>query len=342
MSTMADVAARAGVSVATVSRVLSGKDQMVSESVRQRVLEAADELHYQPNNLARNMRWGTSRIFGLVISDVANPFFTAVARGVEDVAHRHGYSLVLANTDEDSAREAQTLAVMAAERAAGLIIATTNANSDLIQRTMATGTAVVAIDRPIDGVSTDAVVVGNDDGAHEAVSHLIGLGHERIAIIGGPRNAPTARQRMRGYERAHRDARMPLDPGLRADGTFRETGGLVATRKMLALSRPPTAIFSANNLTTIGVLRALEGAGRRVPDDVSVVGFDDMPAADLFCPPLTAVHQPTYRIGSQAAELLVRRIADPGVPVQEIVLAARLIVRGSTAPPPVASTLADP
>jgi LacI family transcriptional regulator len=333
MPTMADVAARAGVSVATVSRVLSGKTAVVSGPVRQRVLDAAEELQYHPNNLARNMRWGTSRIFGLVISDVANPFFTAVARGVEDVAHRNGYYLVLANTDEDADREAATLAVMTAERAAGLIIATTNQNGDLIRRTIANGSAVVAVDRRVRGLSTDTVAVDNDGAAHEAVSHLIHLGHRRIAIIGGPRDADSASERLRGYERAHRDARLPIDPDLVIEGNFRERGGLDATRRLMTLPQPPTGIFAVNNLTTIGVLRALGERGSRIPADVSVVGFDDMPTAELLSPPLTTVRQPTYRIGVEAARLLVRRIEDPQAPIQELQLTADLIVRGSTGPP---------
>lgn len=334
MPTMADVAARAGVSVATVSRALSGDGRSVSAPVRERVLQAARDLAYEPNNLARNMRSGTSRIFGLVISDVTNPFFTAVARGVEDVAQRHGYALVLANTDESRDREAATLGAMAAERVAGLIIATTNENPDMIRRTMATGTAVVAVDRHIHGLRTDSVAVDNDSAAHEAVRHLIGLGHRRIALVGGPPDAHTARERRHGYERAHLDARLPIDPELMVEGTFRENSGLAITRRLMTATDPPTAIFAVNNLTTIGVLRALRELGCEVHRDVSLVGFDDIPTAELLDPPLTVVRQPTYRIGARAAELLIRRIEDPRAAVQEVLLAASLVVRGSTGPPP--------
>ncbi len=334
MPTMADVAARAGVSVATVSRALSGEGRLVSAPVMERVQAAALELGYHPNNLARNMRSGTSRIFGLVISDVGNPFFTAVARGAEDVAHRHGYSLVLSNTDEDPEREATSLGVMIADRAAGIIIATTNENGEALRRSVAMGTAIVAIDRRIHGLPTDSVAVDNEGAAHEAVGHLIRLGHTRIAIVGGPQGAHTARERLRGYERAHREARIEVDPALVTEGTFRETAGLAHTRGLLALDDPPTAIFSVNNLTTIGVLRGLREAGRRIPADVSLVGFDDIPTAELLEPPLTVVRQPTYRMGAQAAELLIRRIREPESPVQEVLLTGSLIVRGSTGPRP--------
>jgi DNA-binding LacI/PurR family transcriptional regulator len=332
MPTMADVAARAGVSVATVSRALSGDRSRVSAPVLQRIIEAAEELAYTPNNLARNMRSGSARILGLVISDIGNPFFTAVARGAEDVARHHGYSLVLSNTDENPEREAASLAVMAAERAAGIIIATTNENGTTLRRALAMGMAIVAIDRHITGIPTDSVVVDNESAAHEAVTHLVRLGHRRIAIIGGPADADTARERLRGYERALREARIPVMPELVREGDFREAAGLAMTRQLLDLAEPPSAIFAVNNLTTIGVLGALRERGIEVPSDISVVGFDDIPTGELLHPPLTVIQQPTYRVGAHAAKLLLRRLREPGAAIQEVVLAARLIVRGSTGP----------
>ena len=334
MPTMADVAARAGVSVATVSRALSGDRKSVSAPVLQRVLEAAEELSYTPNNLARNMRAGTARILGLVIGDVGNPFFTAAARGAEDVARRHGYSLVLSNTDENPEREAVSLGVMTAERAAGIIIATTNENEAALRRSLDMGMAIVAIDRHIRGVATDTVVVDNEGAAHEATTHLVRLGHRRIAIVGGPRDADTARERRRGYERALREARIDLRPELLYEGDFHETAGLAGTRHLLGLADPPSAIFSVNNLTTIGVLRALRERGVSLPSAISLVGFDDIPTGELLDPPLTVVQQPTYRMGAHAAELLIRRLREPSAPIQEVLLAAKLIVRGSTGPAP--------
>ena len=334
MATMADVAARAGVSVATVSRALSGEPKRVSQPVLQRIIDAAEELEYIPNNLARNMRSGSARILGLIISDIGNPFFTAVARGVEDVAQRHGYSLVLSNTDENPEREAASLSVMAAERAAGVIVATTNENGSALQRFRDLGLAVVAIDRHIVDMHTDSVVVDNEGAAFEAVSHLVRLGHRHIAIVGGPSDADTARERERGYERALREARIEPEPELVRAGDFREAAGLTVTRQLLDLPRPPTAIFTVNNLTTIGVLGALRERQVRVPKEMSVVGFDDIPTAELLQPPLTVVKQPTYRVGAHAADLLIRRLREPTAAVKEVVLAARLVVRGSTAEAP--------
>ena len=334
MATMADVAARAGVSVATVSRALSADPNRVSAPVLQRIIDAAEQLDYIPNNLARNMRSGSARILGLIISDIGNPFFTAVARGVEDVAQRHGYSLVLSNTDENPDREAASLGVMAAERAAGVIIATTNENGSALRRFQDLGRAVVAIDRHIVDLPTDSVVVDNESASHEAVSHLVRLGHRRIAIVGGPSDAETARERSRGYERAMREARIPLQPELVCHGDFHETAGLTVTRRLLDLPEPPTAIFAVNNLTTIGVLGALRERGVKLPDEMSVVGFDDLPTGELLDPPLTVVQQPTYRVGARAADLLVRRLREPTAAIKEVVLSARLVVRGSTAKAP--------
>jgi DNA-binding LacI/PurR family transcriptional regulator len=304
--------------------------------VLQRIIDAAEELEYIPNNLARNMRSGSSRILGLIISDIGNPFFTAVARGVEDVAQRHGYSLVLSNTDENPEREAASLTVMATERAAGVIIATTNENGSALRRFQDLGLAVVAIDRHIVDLPTDAVVVDNEGASYEAVSHLVRLGHRRIAIIGGPSDADTARERARGYERALREARIEIDPRLTCEGDFRETAGLTVTRRLLDLPEPPTAIFAVNNLTTIGVLGALRERGIELPAGMSVVGFDDIPTAELLDPPLTVVQQPTYRVGARAADLLIRRLREPTATVKEVVLAAKLVVRGSTTDAPVA------
>jgi LacI family transcriptional regulator len=332
MPTMADVAARAGVSAATVSRALSGDPSLVSAPALQRILEAAEELHYTPNNLARNMRSGTARILGLIISDIGNPFFTAIVRGVEDVARRHRYSLILSNTDESAEREAASLGVMTAERAAGIIIASTNENEAAIRRSLDLGMAIVAVDRHITSVPTDSVVVDNESAAHAAVTHLIRLGHQRIAIIGGPPDAGTARDRQRGYERAMHEARLPVRDELVCQGDFRETGGLVMTRRLLDLADPPSAIFTVNNLTTIGALGALRERGVAVPASLSIVGFDDIPTGELVVPPLTAVQQPTYQLGVQAAQLLVRRLREPEAPIREVVLAATLVVRGSTGP----------
>jgi LacI family transcriptional regulator len=334
MPTMKDVAALAGVSTATVSRALAVGGSDVSLETRERVLQAVKELGYHPNHLPRNLRRRSSRIFGLVISDIGNPFFTAIARGCEDTAHSHGYRLVLANTDEDAEREASGLEVMAAERAGGVMLASTDQATDPIRRLLAIGIPVVALDRRIHGLHVDTVTVDNEAASYDAVRHLIDLGHERVAMIGGPDTVSSVRERADGYLRALRSHRLELGDELLRRGDLRESGGYRMTVELLSLPSPPTAIFSANNLTTVGVLKALRERGVRVPSDLSLIGFDDLSTGELLDPPLTAVVQPAYQLGARAAELLLRRVENPEAPVQEVVLSAQLTVRGSTGPPP--------
>ena len=335
MPTMKDVAALAGVSTATVSRALAvGGAPGVSPETRERVLEAVAELGYHPNHLPRNLRRRSSRIFGLVISDIGNPFFTAIARGCEDTAHRHGYRLVLSNTDEDPEREASSLEVMAAERAAGVMLASTDQATDPLRRLVAIGIPIVALDRRVHGLHVDTVTVDNETASYEAVRHLIELGHERIAMIGGPDTVSSVRERADGYLRALRTHRLELGEELLRRGDLRESGGYRTTLELLALREPPTAIFSANNLTTIGVLKALRERGVRIPSELSLIGFDDVPTGELVDPPLSVVVQPTYQLGARATELLLRRMEHPEAPVRELVLDAKLALRGSTGPPP--------
>jgi LacI family transcriptional regulator len=332
MATMNDVARAAGVSIATVSRALSNQGVGVSPELRERVLAAVAELDYHPNHLPRNMRARSSRTIGLVISDIDNPFFTAIARGAEDVAHRRGYTMVLSNTDEDAAREEIALQTMAAERAAGVVVASTGLHSDGVRRLISTGIPVVALDRRIAGAHVDTVVVDNETASYEAVRHLATLGHRHVAMVGGPGKVSAIREREAGYERAVRDH--GLEPGRLRHGDLREAGGRRTTLALLDESPCPTAIFSVNNMSTIGVLHAMRERGLRAPDDVSVFGFDDIPTGDLLDPPLSVVRQPTYQLGARAAELLLRRVAEPDAPVQEVVLAASLVLRPSTGPPP--------
>jgi DNA-binding LacI/PurR family transcriptional regulator len=268
----------------------------------------------------------------LVISDITNPFFTAIARGCEDFAQLHGYALVLANTDEDSSKEATVLEHMAAERAAGIVLVTRGQSTDLIRRLASTGIPVVGLDRRIEGVQVDTVVTDNERGAYEAAKHLIQLGHERIGIIKGPDWDNTVSERYAGYRRALRDGRIGFDPRLVGEGNLREGGGYRATVELFDAADPPTAIFSVNNLTTIGVLRAVRERGLRIPEDVSLLSFDDLPTGEFLAPPLTALAQDTYQLGTRAAELLIRRIVEPNAPVKEVVLAGNLVVRGSTGP----------
>lgn len=333
MPTMRDVADRAGVSTATVSRALSSAGGLVSEDLHGRVMEAVRELGYRPNHLPRNLRLSTSRTLGLVISDINNPFFPAVARGCEDVAQKHGYSVVLSNTDEDPDREITSLRVMAAERAAGVLVASTGRTNEGVRGLIDTGIPVVALDRFIDGLEVDSVTVDNEGGAFAAVDHLIALGHRRIGMVSGPLQASSIRDRQVGYQRALAEHDLADQQGLMLPGDLRPEGGYQATLDLLDRPQPPTALFSVNNQTTLGVLQAVASRGLRIPADISVVGFDDLSAAELLDPPLSVVSQPTYDLGAKGAELLLRRVRDPDVEITQLVLQPELLLRASTAPP---------
>jgi DNA-binding LacI/PurR family transcriptional regulator len=329
MATMKEVAKLAGVSVATVSRVLNNNPD-VSPELRSRVLQAVEKLNYKRNRVARSLRAKTSLIIGLLISDIQNPFFTSVVRGVEDVAYAHGYTLLLCNSDEDSAKERLYIDIMLAERVAGVIISPVaevdNYSSVLLQA----GVPIVAMDRRMRDLEVDTVVVNNVEGVYQAVGYLIEQGHRRIGFIGGPTRTTTGRERQEGYQRALTEHGIELDQGLIQIGDFKQDSGYQMACKLLEMDDPPTAIFAANNLMTLGALNAIHQKGLNIPRDVAIVGFDDMPWAPSLAPPLTAVAQPTYELGCTAADFLLSRIADPERPVEQICLRTTLVIRESS------------
>lgn len=330
--TIKDVAARAGVSIATVSRAFADPS-VVSADLRERVADAARALKYRPSRIARNLRAGTSQTIGVVIPDLQNPFFTGVVRGLENVLLAAGYSLLLANSDEDPTRERHMLDTLRAEGVAGLIFVPINAGKSSYRHLLESQLPIVAVDRlPVD-LRVDLVTVDNAAAACVAVQHLLERGHRRVGLLGGPSKHSTAVQRERGYLTALQLAGVPVRSELIIRGDFREQGGYDGMNVLLAAAQAPTAVFAANNLMTLGALRALHESGRDIPEDVALIGFDDMPWATSLNPPLTAVAQPDTEIGRTAAELLLGRIADPSRPVRHVVLEASLVVRASCGPP---------
>jgi DNA-binding LacI/PurR family transcriptional regulator len=326
-----DVAQRAGVSTATVSRVLSGKPY-VSEDLKVRVLTAAQELDYRPSRVARSLREQRSRIIGLIISDIQNPFFTAIVRAVEDGAHASGHAVFLCNTDEDEAKETLYIDLMLAEHVAGVILSSTTGRNPAYNHLIQAGIPAVAIDRRVYNVPFDTVLVDNIGATRRAVEHLIAQGHRRIAAIVGHLTSSTGEERLRGYTDALIAHKIPVSDALIRIGTPRAPVGYAAMNELLALSDPPTAVFTGNNLLTAGALRALFDVGLRVPEDFAVAAFDDMEWAIFIQPALTMVAQPTYEIGRIAVELLQQRIDDPRRPPQEIILPAQVIARHAPLP----------
>jgi len=333
VATMIDVAKRAGVSTATVSRVLSEEFEKVRPETRQKVMAVVEEIGYYPNRLARNLRERSAKIFALVISDIANPFFTAIVRGCEDGARAKGYSVIISNTDEVGELESQRLLDMVAEGVAGVVLASTGETSQGLNQVVRSGIPVVALDRIIAGQEFDTVTTDGRTAAEEAVAKLADAGHRRIAMIGGPVEISTMAERREGYEAALREHDLEIDPGLVRFGDLKEESGRLAMTELLDLPRRPTAIFVTSNLMAIGALKAVAAAGLEVPGDISIICFDDVIGGELIGPGIAAVMQPTYEIGVTSVELLLRRIADPDAAIRKVVVATKLVPRGSIGPP---------
>ncbi len=331
MAKIGDVAREAGVSAATVSRVLNNHARVNPELAR-RVRDAASHLDYRPNGVARSLRRQVTDLLALIISDVGNPFFTAITRGVEDVAQANGLSVLLCNADENSDKEATYLQVAGQQQVAGVILSPHRAGSD-VSYLKAAGIPLVVIDRPLDE-PVDTVTVQSFEGATAATDHLIDAGWSRPACITGPADAATAQERLRGY-RAAVCAHGNL-PELWAHAPFRQYGGARAAAELLDGPRAPDAFFVANAQMALGVLDEVHRRRLRVGIDVGMITFDDAPWAPFISPPMSVVAQPAYSIGTQAARLLVERVRGSApARAQHVVLATTLIVRESSRRHPV-------
>lgn len=327
--TIADVAKGAGVSIATVSRVLSDNPHVRAET-RERVLAEVERIHYRPSRVARSLRSQRSSTIGLIISDIQNPFFTAIVRAIEDIAYQHGYSLLLCNSDEDPAKEALYIELLVAEQVAGIILSCTAEVDAAHQQLFTAQIPVVAIDRRLGNHAVDTVLVDSRSASYQVVSHLIERGHQRIGALIGLPNMTTGHERQAGYLSALEQHGLPFDPALLQAGIPKIETGHIFTQTLLQLPDPPTALFTGNNLLTIGALRAIHEAQLTIPDDIAIVAFDEMEWMFVMNPPLTVVAQPTYAMGQQAAELLLRRIANPSLPPKEIILQSTVHLRGSS------------
>jgi LacI family transcriptional regulator len=327
--TITDVARAAGVSTATVSRVLNSHSQVdprLAEAVRRTV----KELNYRPSRVARTLRTRQSRVWVLIISDVRNPFFTDMVRGVEDIAYSAGYSLVLCNAEEDLAKETSYLELAVAENVGGVILTPVGSATNLAPL-MQLGVPVVLADRSLSPPFVDSVTVNNAAGAYAAIDHLITGGYRRIACITGPLSKTTGSERYVGYCEALKDADLAEDERLVRVADFREAGGQRAMQELLALDDPPDAVFVANNVMTIGALQAIAKAHLEIPRDIAVIGFDDMSWSSLLRPPLTTVAQPTYDLGVETGRLLLSRLEGYSGAARTVVLSPSLVVRASSA-----------
>ncbi|MGC8780499.1 MAG: LacI family DNA-binding transcriptional regulator [Anaerolineae bacterium] len=329
MATITDVAKRAGVSPVTVSRVLNNASN-VNPETRARVMDAIHELGYVPNVAARSLRSKRMHSLALILPDITNSFWTTVARGVEDAAQAHGYAVLLCNTDENLAKQAGYLRLVASQRVDGVIIAPCDGDPDHVASLRERDMPTVVIDRQVAGWEVDRVRGDSLSGAYALVRHLIGLGHVQIAMISGPCGTSTADERVAGYRLALAEAGLSVDERLVRRGEFRISSGAQMTRAIFQAGLRPTAIFAANNALAMGVIDAAGELGLRIPQDLALVCFDDLANSSRLFPFLTVAVQPAYEIGLKAAQLLLGRIETRGAePPREIILPTRMIVRHS-------------
>jgi LacI family transcriptional regulator len=333
MVTIKQVAQKAQVSVGTVSNVLSGSSA-VGAALRARVERAIRELNYHPDHIARSLKSRRTKTIAAVISDITNPFFPLVARGAEDAASKRDYLLTVFNTDDQFERERQIFSVLRTRRVDGVLVVVSpdSERGTHLADTIAAGVPVVCLDRAPAHLAADSVVVDNVKGARMCVHHLIAMGHERIGVITGPPALQTARDRLKGYRVALREAGIPFDSLLVREGDFRFDGGYRMTKDLFLGAIQPSALFVLNGTMGMGALKAIQELALRCPEDVALAVFDDVPGADVFQPRLTVVSQPAYQIGYRAAELLIQRI-NGDVPSEKpiaVVLEPELRIRQST------------
>ncbi|SHN45154.1 LacI family DNA-binding transcriptional regulator [Cryptosporangium aurantiacum] len=327
-ATLRDVARLADVSPKTVSRVVNGEPG-VTEAKIAAVTAAIDKLGYRPNFTASSLRRANGRTatIGVVLEDVANPFSAALYRAMEDVAREHGVSILAGSVDEDPARERALISAFAGRQVDGLIVAPASTNQGYLNAEILAGTPVVFVDRAPAGVQVDAVLIDNRSGAREAVRHLIAHGHRTIGYVGDLRTIATARDRLQGYRDALADEAIRPRPEHIVEDRHTESAAEQAVHALLDLPEPPTALFTAQNLVTIGAIRALRARGRQ--HSIALVGFDDFPLADLLDPPVTVVAQDPSAMGRLAASLIFRRLDGGSWEPTIHPIPTRLIPRGS-------------
>ncbi|PLT34484.1 LacI family DNA-binding transcriptional regulator [Bacillus sp. V5-8f] len=328
MVRIVDVARKANVSTATVSRVLS-KSGNVKKDTTERVLKAIESLNYQPNILARQLRRLETKTILVVVPDITNTFFSKVLRGIESVAIDSGYQVLLGDTLNDAERESGYLNILRQKKADGMILLTARVDGEVVEDVAKQYPVVIACEYT-EGTTIPTVSIDNVSSARKATEHLISLGHKRIATITGPFDSVLGRDRLKGFQQAMAQHGIPMDSLLVQEGDFTFESGYNVMQKLLALNVPPTAIFAANDEMAIGAIKAVKSKGLGVPKDISVVGFDDIKFASIFEPSLTTIAQPSYEIGKKAIQLLIKLINKDELDKNQYILEDKLIVRDSS------------
>lgn len=329
MSSIKDIASEAGVSTATVSHVIN-KTRFVSEAVQARVLKAIKHHDYYPNAHARSLASGNSRILGLVISDIANPFFPELVKSIETAAFEHGYDVVLSNTNYDAERTSHYVRRFIERKVSGVALMTSEMDKSLIDELARREVSVVFLDSGAAGLHMSNLRVGYAEGIKQAILHLVELGHRNVAFISGLPHLHSAKRRLEAF-RQTMQAVLPDASEQIYQGDFRIEGGKLAALEILAARKIPTAVIAANDLTAFGAISEFHRAGLNVPRDISVVGFDDIAFSSLMEPALTTVNLPLGELGKLAVKALLSTISSPTQHGIELPIPTQLIVRKSTA-----------
>jgi LacI family transcriptional regulator len=323
------IADKTGVSTATVSRVLNGY-KGIRESTREKVLKVINEYDYEINAIAKSLKQKRTMTIGIVLGNVLSQFYSIIAKAVEDTASKYGFSTVLCNGDDDPVKELKYLKVLKSNRVDGIILTPTGKNAGYVNNLILTGTKIVLLDRLIEGVSCDAVLVDNLNGSFKAIKHLIDRGYKRIGIVNGYIDRTTGHDRLEGYKRALKEAGIKIDSDLIKIGDFKKKSGYELTEELL--ESKPDAIFVTNIDMVLGSVLLIKEKGLKIPSDIAFVGFDDSEWVLLLDPPLTVVRQPVYNLGETASEILIKKITnneDANNPLIHI-LNTELIIRMST------------
>jgi LacI family transcriptional regulator len=331
MPTIRDVAHRAGVAPITVSRVINNTGY-ISDETRARVEAAIAELQYVPNSLSQSLRFKKTNTISLIVSDITNPFWTVVTRGAEDASSERGLNVILCNSDENESKQDRYVNVLLQRQTDGFLLVPASNNGAVVKRIKSQRVPLVVIDRQMRDVEVDIVRCDSEGGAFHLTQYLLNLGHRRIAILTGPQDISTSEQRVTGYKNALRANGLTVDERLIHYGHYNQDAGYDMANKIIqdTSSPRPTALFAGNNLIAIGILKALDHLGLQVPEDISVVSFDDLPLGLLTKPFLTVMAQSAYQVGYQAAQLLLKQIAgEEEAGNRDMVLPVELIERQS-------------
>jgi LacI family transcriptional regulator len=328
--TIKDIAKKAGVSITTVSRVLNRKEEGMSEETRAKVLRVIEEVQYQPNQFARGLVTKQSKLLGLIVPTIANPFFPELCRGAEDEANKRNYSLVICNSDDQSEKEERYLRVLKEQQVDGIILSSRDRLSPSSEELLKKGKIPCALlDRGIEGNKYTAVLLDNETGGYLAGKHLTDLGHRNIACISGPNSIRNSYERVTGFRRALEEMGIDLHDSLQSEGDFTIEFAYKHAKNLL-MKNNITAIFACNDMMAFGVYQAAHELNIRIPDELSVIGFDDIPFVSSLIPKLTTIRQDTYEMGRKAVELLINQIETGKT--ESVLFSPSLITRESTAP----------